>query len=133
MNGSNTLKQKQNAMEKDTLFGIPKTKCSRIEKIRRNLSQHWFELLVDNQVEEDLIRLSEEECEGMCRYMAESDREHKRVHDMRYLGNLKILQWSNAIKDVYNQRFYQGLLIGWFGFSLLIIFSNIIHWWRFHE
>jgi hypothetical protein len=129
MNVSNTTKQEQNYKEKSTLFGIPKTKCFLIKGIYRNLSQRWFEELVNNQVEEDLQRFHDEEYEGMNRHISFHDREHRRVHDMKYLCELKTRLWADAIKNVYQQRFFQGMCCGMMMIGGMHIFFNLIKWW----
>ena len=84
--------------------------------------------LVDNQLQEDLQRFEEESYHGMNRYMKEADREHRRVHDMQYLCQLKTRLWADAIKNVFQQRFFQGMCCGILMISGTHVVLNIVKW-----
>lgn len=129
MTDLNTLYQNPNLTEKDTLFGLPKTKSSLKSRLRRNFLVPWFEQLVKSQVEEDIRRYTEEIEIGWARYALDSDREHKRVHDMQYLCQLKTHLWADYMIAIFHQRFAWGMCCGVAMLSTMHMVISLIKWW----
>ena len=64
----------------------------------------------------------------MTRYMSEPDREHRRVHDMQYLCQLKTKLWASYFKLDHKTRFIHGMACGACIVSLAHLIPVLIKW-----